>query len=227
VLWTDNVPLNFIKKQVNIGSSATLVRYSKMCREILVENFIKNGKMIGGPGKTVEIDESKYGKRKYHRGKAVEGQWVLGMLERESGAVVMLPVEKRDAATLIPLIKRWVAPETSIYTDCWKAYSTLSSEGYTHHTVNHSKHFTDPYTGANTNRIESSWRASKSAYSSSGRRKKYFSGYLAKYIFMKQCKIQETDPFLQFLSLCSAIDWKHPVDMEASDEDEVFDDDSE
>jgi transposase-like protein len=177
---------NFIKKQVIIGSSATLVRYSKMCREILVENFINNGKMIGGPGKTVEIDESKYDKRKYHRGKAVDGQWVLGMLERESGAVVMLPVEKRDAATLIPLIKRWIAPDTTIYTDCWKAYSTLSSEGYTHHTVNHSKHFTDPYTGANTNRIESSWRASKS----SGRRKKIFSGYLAKYIFMKQCRVQ-------------------------------------
>ena len=34
--------------------------------------------MIGGPGRTVEIDEAKFGKKKYNRGRIVEGQWVLG-----------------------------------------------------------------------------------------------------------------------------------------------------
>jgi len=31
---------------------------------------------IGGPGKVVEVDESKFGKRKYHRGHRVDGVWV-------------------------------------------------------------------------------------------------------------------------------------------------------
>ena len=50
-----------------------------MCSEILENDCEK----IGGPGKTVEIDESKFGKRKYHRGKRVEGVWVFGGIERE------------------------------------------------------------------------------------------------------------------------------------------------
>jgi len=33
---------------------------------------------IGGPNKIVDIDESKFGQRKYQKGHAVTGQWVLG-----------------------------------------------------------------------------------------------------------------------------------------------------
>ena len=32
----------------------------------------------GGPGTVVEIDESKCGKRKFNRGKKVDGVWVFG-----------------------------------------------------------------------------------------------------------------------------------------------------
>lgn len=37
-----------------------------------------------GPGRTVEIVESKFGKRKYHQGKRVDGVWVFGGIERET-----------------------------------------------------------------------------------------------------------------------------------------------
>ncbi|GFQ64511.1 piggyBac transposable element-derived protein 4 [Trichonephila clavata] len=39
---------------------------------------------IGGEGKIVEFDESKFGKRNYNRSHAVEGQWVFGGVERRS-----------------------------------------------------------------------------------------------------------------------------------------------
>ena len=44
---------------------------------------------IGGIGFTVEIDESKIGKRKYNRGRVIEGQWVLSGICRENKQVFM------------------------------------------------------------------------------------------------------------------------------------------
>jgi len=48
---------------------------------------------LGGVGEVVEIDESKFGKRKYHRGKRVEGTWVFGGYQRSNGRVFMVPVD--------------------------------------------------------------------------------------------------------------------------------------
>ena len=85
----------------------------------------------------------------------------LGMVERESWEL-RLEIgtnNKRNRATLIPLIKRYVAPGTLIITDCWAAYSSFDQEGYSHETVNHSQHFVDRKSGAHTQQIESLWRA--------------------------------------------------------------------
>jgi len=90
----------------------------------------QDSEQIGGAGKFVEIDESKFGKRKYHRGKRVEGVWVFGGIELESKRCFLEVVEDRSVAKLIPLIKKYIRPETTIILDCWRAYSSLSSEGY-------------------------------------------------------------------------------------------------
>lgn len=86
---------------------------------------------LGGVGKTVEIDESKFGKRKYNGGHRAQGQWVFGGLERESGRIFLVPVEKRCAATLIELFKKWILPGTAVIRDYWKADDLLTVEGYT------------------------------------------------------------------------------------------------
>ena len=47
---------------------------------------------IGGNGIEVEIDESKFGKQKYHRGHKVEGQWVFGGREKyNKHRIFMIP----------------------------------------------------------------------------------------------------------------------------------------
>ena len=48
--------------------------YRELCDEVIMKSSSK----IGGPGKRVQIDESKFGKRKKNRGHGVEGQWVFG-----------------------------------------------------------------------------------------------------------------------------------------------------
>ncbi len=40
--------------------------------------LLQNGQPLGGPGIIVEIDEAKFGKRKYHRGNYKERMWILG-----------------------------------------------------------------------------------------------------------------------------------------------------
>ena len=105
------------------------------------------GKKIGGPGKLVEIDESKFGKRKYRIFRSRINVWILGIC-RESGElfIVECPRNKRDKNTLIPIIRQHVAEGTHIITDCWKAYFCLPNFGYTHSAVNHSKNYVKPNT---------------------------------------------------------------------------------
>ena len=93
-LWVENVSLKVTAQQLNLGPS-TVGDWASFCREVVFNGFITCVEKLGGPGKIVEIDESKFGKRKYHRGKHVEGQWVFGGYERGTGRVFMVPVESR------------------------------------------------------------------------------------------------------------------------------------
>lgn len=198
-LWLDNAPLALIKKQCSIVSQSTATDWASFCREVMYDVSVERKKAIGGHNKIVEIDESKFGKRKHNRGHHVEGQWVFGGVERETGSVFMVPVEKRDRQTLLPLIREWILPGTTIVSDCWKAYDCLADEGYQHLRVNHSINFVDADTGACTNKIEASWNAAKRTINASGRRKKFYPGYLAKYMFQKHCRLMKLDAFSEFL----------------------------
>jgi transposase-like protein len=180
-------------------SDRTIVDWYNFCREVLTVVCIDRREQIGGPGTTVEIDESKFGKRNYHRGHRVEGTWVFGGVERESGKLFMVPVEKRDSATLIPLIKEWILPGTTIISDCWRAYTCLKDEDFEHLTVNHSINFKDPDTGAHTNTIEGAWLHAKRSLPKYGTKNHFMTGYLAAHMWRRRVATQGGDPFLSFL----------------------------
>ena len=57
------------------------------------------------------------------------------------------------------IIQKHIKPDSIIYSHEWGAYSSLEGlpEGYTHKTVNHSKNFVDPETGAHTQTVELMW----------------------------------------------------------------------
>jgi len=98
-------------------SNQVLTDWSSFFREVtMVERKVK----LGGYGRTVEIDESKFGRRKHHLGHRVEGQWVFFGYERETGNCIMIPVENRTAETLLAIIKDWIKPGTTIISDCWR-----------------------------------------------------------------------------------------------------------
>ena len=126
----------------------------------------------------------------------MEGQWVFGGIEQESRKCFMIAVDKRDEATLLPLIKRWIEPGTIIISDCWKAYCNLEKHGYTHRTVNHSQELVNEQ-GDSTNKMEGHWRQAKVKLPPFAVRKHHFSSYLAE--FMWRYKHREDDLFEIFL----------------------------
>jgi len=75
------------------------------CRETMLVFLAGCSEKLGGPKKTVEIDESKFGRRKYYRGHPVKGQWVFDGVEREPGRTFLVPVPERSADTVVAIIR--------------------------------------------------------------------------------------------------------------------------
>ena len=175
----------------------TVADWFSYCREVamiaLDSLYTREGR-IGGPGHVVEIEETKMGKRIYNVGRMVEGSWILGMIEVGAGEALtsyrleICPGNRRDAATLIPLIEKHVAPGTTIITDLWAGYSGLEGAGYNHLTVNHTYNFVDPDTYAHTQHIESSWRPFKKKLTSTGFRKRYLADHMCEFLWRREVR---------------------------------------
>ena len=185
-------------------SDPTITDWCSFSREVIVSWVSEHSTKIGGEGKTVEIDESKFGRRKYNVGRLIEGQWVFGGICRETRDFFFLPVQQRNSETLLRCISENIEPGTTIISDCWRAYDCLSKEGFTHLTVNHSVNFKDPDTGAHTNTIERRWRDVKNLIPKYGRRKTHFVGYLATAYF-KICIPDGTRRLHVFLKAASKL----------------------
>jgi len=142
------------------------------------------------------------GKRKYNRGRLVDGHWIFGIVERDSKnyRLEICPQNKRDEKTLLSLLQRHVLPGTIIYSDMWKAYHNLQHHGYVHGVVNHSRNFVDPDTGVHTNTIESCWRPLKNRIERGGVGKESkLAQHLCEYMWIK-AHVDDEDIFLSFIN---------------------------
>ena len=168
-------------------SSETVSDTFAYCREVCIEILCQQGDtIIGGPNCIVEIDEGKFGKRKYNRGRIVDGQWVLGGICRETKKCFLVPIENKKEETLLAIIEKHVRPGSIVNTDCFKSYDNLEEKlKLKHYTVNHSQNFVDPDTGCHTNTIESTWWAVKRSFRSSHTRHENFAEHLAEYLYLK------------------------------------------
>ena len=84
----------------------TSVNWASYVREMFCQYVHTEYEKIRFSG-DVEIDESLFGRKvKYNRGKPTGNRiWIFGMVERSSNRIILYPVDKRDAETLIPLIQ--------------------------------------------------------------------------------------------------------------------------
>eukprot|EP00731_Ephydatia_muelleri_P008455 Em0004g793a len=107
----DYVIQDELQFQLGIVGEHTIVDWKNFCRDICLEYFIRNPVVIGGPGQTVEIDECLLVRRKYNVGHQVREQWVFGGYDVATKVGFMVPVDRRDAATLLPVIQKYIALE--------------------------------------------------------------------------------------------------------------------
>ena len=163
--------------------------------------MIQESQPMGDIRLTVEIDESKFsGRRKYNRGQIRQEVWVFGGVETGNrNNCFLVEVPRRNRATLLPIIRRWIRPGTTIISDCWGAYNCLQHQGYQHLTVNHTYNFVDPDTGAHTNTIESTWSHAKRILPRTGTSKDLLSSYLIEFMYRRKYLNHQADHFLVLL----------------------------
>lgn len=147
-------------------SRSIVIRYWRRFRRLCANYFNAHPITIGGPGTSVEIDESFMTTRKAQRGRRVRryGRWIFGGTERGSNHSFMVLVRRRRAIDLLPQILRHIRPGTTIYSDEWRAYrGIVRLPGWLlHRRVHHNRHFVDPITRYHTQNIERKWGEFKS-----------------------------------------------------------------
>ena len=90
---------------------------------------------IGGPGIEVEVDESKFAKRKYHRGHRVGSKdWVLGGIEKHTRPTELkkqyfaVIVEDRSRTTIEPIFCQYNQEGSIVSSNFWKAYNWMGEK---------------------------------------------------------------------------------------------------
>lgn len=165
--WSTRVPLHIVMEHVEVGTH-TGVNWCQYFRKICSWKLCQTSIQLGGPGKEVQIDESLFVRAKYHRGRNTNraDTWVFGAYDVNYKVGYIKVVRKRDAATLLPIIQRVIAPGSIVVSDEWRAYRSIAHlpGNYQHKTVNHSRYFVDPATGTHTNNVESYWSRAKASF---------------------------------------------------------------
>ena len=83
---------------------------------------------------------------------------VFGLLKR-NGQVYTVAVPNTQTATLLPIIREQVKPDSIVFTDNYRSYDILDVSEFSHFRINHSTHFAEKHN--HINGIENFWNQAK------------------------------------------------------------------
>lgn len=193
-LWSQGLNVTDVTIHVKV-TGESVVQWFQYLRDLCSWDLINNPRPIGGAGHIVAIDESLMARRKRGnaQGRPVREKWVFGGVDLRTKEFFMEFVERRDAATLVPIIMRNILPGTTIWSDEWRAYGNLGNiANYQHQRVNHSLHYVDPVTGVHTNNIEARWNACKLTFRRKcGVLRRHYPSHLDEYMWRKRREVSE------------------------------------
>ena len=187
-------------------TNATVIDWYNYLREECTAKLLRlplEEKLMGGDGLIVEIDESLMIKLKYNRGRMREQhhQWVFGLYDLQAGKGWIQFVQRRDEATLLPLIQQFVRPGSAVYSDAWAAYTNIGQHGYVHGVVVHEENFVNPINGVHTQGIEAYWsRAKRKIEDVYGSRMPLIPSYLDEFMWRERYGLSSSEAFESMLS---------------------------
>ena len=196
-----------VVKAITGHNKQTVAGYRRFFMQLLANSLDDEDVRIGGPGIRVEVDESKLGKRKNHRGHKVDGVWILvGVEKTQSRKIFIETIVDRTSESLLEVISRLVLPGSIVRTDFWKGYIGLREAGYEHERVNHSRYFTDPETGVNTNTVEGTNNGIKQSVQPRNRTKASVEGYLSTFVWRRKHLHNQWEGLLEALKLTAYVE---------------------
>jgi len=157
-LYAEDIPALTAATLANVNPR-TSQRIYTLLRQRVFTMAAEETKMFVGE---VEVDESYFGPRRV-RGKCGRGAAgkipVIG-LHKRGECVYVSVVNNCSKKELMPVIHGHIAKGTDVYTDGWRAYDGLITDGYKHHRINHDENLFAQ--GRNhVNGIESFWGYAK------------------------------------------------------------------
>ena len=179
---------------IGVNKSTGAYYFHRLREIIALELESEADDVFGGE---IEVDESYFGgRRKGKRGRGSAGKIpVFGLLKR-GGRVYTKIIPNAASATLIPIIKRKVVPDSIVYSDCWRGYNVLDVSEFKHFRINHSKLFADKHN--HINGIENFWSQAK-------RHMRKFNGVPKAHfgLYLKECewRFNNPDPLSQLRQL--------------------------
>ena len=183
--------LEFFVLQVTARSAADLVGiqantaalfYNKIRQVIMAQLDLQAEEMLGGE---IELDESYFGgARKGKRGRGAAGKMIVFGILKRGDRVYTKVIADTKSRTLMPIIIRKIAPDSIVYTDCYRSYNALDVSGFHHHRINHSTHFAEQKFN-HINGIENFWsQAKRTLRKYNGIPKQHF------HLFLKECEFR-------------------------------------
>ncbi|MCT8570191.1 IS1595 family transposase [Glaesserella parasuis] len=138
-LFVAGVTARTAAELVNVNKTTAAYYFYRL--QLLIYQNSPHMEMFEGE---IEADESYFdGTRKGKRGRGAVGKTaVFGLLKRD-GKVYTVVVPNIQSATLLPIIREKVKPDSIVYTDFYRSYDVLDVSEFNHFRINHSTHFAE------------------------------------------------------------------------------------
>lgn len=195
----------FSAKQVERELGVSYPTALRMCN--LIRSTMDEGDTVLSG--IVEADETYIGGRPRirkvgKRGRGTRKVSVIGAVER-GGRVVVKAVDNTKRATVIPFLRSHVEDGSTIFTDEYAVYNTLSEHGYEHERVLHKQlqyARKDGDRSIHTNHMEGFWSYPKSAvlHIHRGVSRRHIQGYLNEHTFRYNHRNDAAGLFLALLN---------------------------